>query len=73
MLSYWFIEFTTLCYADNDELYCKTGVPFVMGTTSGDRDLLYKTVEEAKLYAVISPQMGKHGHNLFIFLFKLDV
>ncbi|KAD7117709.1 hypothetical protein E3N88_04977 [Mikania micrantha] len=44
---------------DNAELYCKSGVPFVMGTTGGDRDLLYKTVEEAKLYAVISPQMGK--------------
>ncbi|KAJ9554874.1 hypothetical protein OSB04_009488 [Centaurea solstitialis] len=24
---------------DNAELYCKTGVPFVMGTTGGDRDL----------------------------------
>ncbi|XP_024970550.1 4-hydroxy-tetrahydrodipicolinate reductase 2, chloroplastic-like isoform X1 [Cynara cardunculus var. scolymus] len=44
---------------DNAELYCKTGVPFVMGTTGGDRDLLYKTVEDSKVYAVISPQMGK--------------
>ncbi|KAI3681617.1 hypothetical protein L6452_36419 [Arctium lappa] len=44
---------------DNAELYCKTGVPFVMGTTGGDRDLLYKTVEGSKVYAVISPQMGK--------------
>ncbi|KAG8479665.1 hypothetical protein CXB51_029454 [Gossypium anomalum] len=30
-----------------------------MGTTGGDRDRLYKTVEESRVYAVISPQMGK--------------
>ncbi|XP_022154563.1 4-hydroxy-tetrahydrodipicolinate reductase 2, chloroplastic-like [Momordica charantia] len=44
---------------DNAELYSKVGVPFVMGTTGGDRDRLYKTVDDAKVYAVISPQMGK--------------
>ncbi|CAI9281611.1 unnamed protein product [Lactuca saligna] len=55
---------------DNVELYCKTGVPFVMGTTSGDRDLLYKTVEEGKLYAVISPQMGKQ---VVAFLTAMDI
>ncbi|KAK4802297.1 hypothetical protein SAY86_000500 [Trapa natans] len=43
----------------NAELYCKVGVPFVMGTTGGDRNLLYKTVEDSNVYAVISPQMGK--------------
>lgn len=43
----------------NAELYCKIGVPFVMGTTGGDRQLLYKTVQDAHVYAVISPQMGK--------------
>ncbi|CAN0919617.1 4-hydroxy-tetrahydrodipicolinate reductase 1, chloroplastic [Linum grandiflorum] len=43
----------------NAETYCKVGVPFVMGTTGGDRNKLYKTVEDAKVYAVISPQMGK--------------
>lgn len=31
----------------------------MMGTTGGDRELLYKTVEDSKGYAVISPQMGK--------------
>lgn len=31
----------------------------MMGTTGGDRDRLYKTVDDAKVYAVISPQMGK--------------
>ncbi|KAG8385603.1 hypothetical protein BUALT_Bualt03G0062300 [Buddleja alternifolia] len=44
---------------DNAALYCKVGVPFVMGTTGGDRDLLYKTVTDSNVYAVISPQMGK--------------
>ncbi|CAO2833520.1 unnamed protein product [Amaranthus hypochondriacus] len=44
---------------DNAELYCKIGVPFVMGTTGGDRERLHKTVEDSKNYAVISPQMGK--------------
>ncbi|XAR58184.1 4-hydroxy-tetrahydrodipicolinate reductase [Bertholletia excelsa] len=44
---------------NNAELYCRVGVPFVMGTTGGDRERLYKTVEDSKVYAVISPQMGK--------------
>lgn len=44
---------------ENAALYCKVGVPFVMGTTGGDRELLYKTVADSKVYAVISPQMGK--------------
>ncbi|KAI0513882.1 hypothetical protein KFK09_009914 [Dendrobium nobile] len=43
----------------NAELYCKLGVPFVMGTTGGDREFLYKTVRDSNVYAVISPQMGK--------------
>ncbi|CAA3013359.1 4-hydroxy-tetrahydrodipicolinate reductase 1, chloroplastic-like [Olea europaea subsp. europaea] len=44
---------------ENAALYCKVGVPFVMGTTGGDREQLYKTVENSNVYAVISPQMGK--------------
>ncbi|TVU30187.1 hypothetical protein EJB05_21797 [Eragrostis curvula] len=43
----------------NAELYCKMGLPFVMGTTGGDRQLLKKTVQDSNTYAVISPQMGK--------------
>lgn len=43
----------------NAELYCKVGAPFVMGTTGGDREKLYRTVENSNVYAVISPQMGK--------------
>lgn len=44
---------------DNGDLYCKVGVPFVMGTTGGDRNRLYKTVQNSNVYALISPQMGK--------------
>lgn len=44
---------------ENAEMYSKCGVPFVMGTTGGDRELLYKTVKDSNVYAVISPQMGK--------------
>ncbi|MGV7994857.1 hypothetical protein PJP12_29750, partial [Mycobacterium kansasii] len=55
-----FINFCFVPYfAANAELYCKIGVPFVMGTTGGDRQKLYKMVKDAKVYAVISPQMGK--------------
>ncbi|KQJ94631.1 probable 4-hydroxy-tetrahydrodipicolinate reductase 1, chloroplastic [Brachypodium distachyon] len=43
----------------NAELYCKLGLPFVMGTTGGNRQLLNKSVHDANVYAVISPQMGK--------------
>lgn len=49
------------CMIANAELwlYCKFKVPFVMGTTGGDRQLLYKTVQDSNVYSVISPQMGK--------------
>jgi len=40
-------------------LYCKAGVPFVMGTTGGDREELTCEVLETNTYAVIAPQMGK--------------
>ncbi|PRQ49878.1 putative 4-hydroxy-tetrahydrodipicolinate reductase [Rosa chinensis] len=55
---------------DNAELYCRVGVPFVMGTTGRDRDQLYKTVEDSKIYAVISPQMGKQ---VFAFLATMEI
>ncbi|KAL4193841.1 hypothetical protein AMTRI_Chr06g178940 [Amborella trichopoda] len=44
---------------ENAELYCKVGLPFVMGTTGGDRQRLLQTVQDANIYAVIAPQMGK--------------
>jgi hypothetical protein len=43
----------------NTELYCKFGFLFVMGTTGGDKQLLYKSMQDSKNYALISPQMGK--------------
>lgn len=43
----------------NAELYCQHRVPFVMGTTGGNREKLLDAVQQAKLFAVIAPQMGK--------------
>jgi hypothetical protein len=48
-----------LHYAANAELYCKLGLPFVTGTTGGNKHLLYKSVQDSKCYALISPQMDK--------------
>jgi 4-hydroxy-tetrahydrodipicolinate reductase len=39
--------------------YVQNQLPFVMGTTGGDRARLLKEVEDAGLYAVVAPQMGK--------------
>ncbi|BBM98668.1 4-hydroxy-tetrahydrodipicolinate reductase [Marchantia polymorpha subsp. ruderalis] len=43
----------------NASLYCSAGVPFVMGTTGGDREKLMRIVNDSKICAVIAPQMGK--------------
>ena len=43
----------------NAEFYCRHGLPFVMGTTGGDRRKLEKTVHAAAIDAVISPNMAK--------------
>lgn len=43
----------------NAKMYCDCKVPFVMGTTGGDRELLKKTVEQSKVCAVIAPNMAK--------------
>jgi len=43
----------------NAEFYIKHGIPFVMGTTGGDRNQLLQSVKEAKLFTVIAPNMGK--------------
>nr|GFA12401.1 4-hydroxy-tetrahydrodipicolinate reductase 2, chloroplastic-like [Tanacetum cinerariifolium] len=69
----WFDDLTEYVFCEarkNAELYCKSGVPFVMGTTYGYRDLLYKTVQETNLYVVISPQMGKQ---VVVFLAAMDI
>lgn len=44
---------------DNAAFYCENGLPFVMGTTGGDRTLLMETVEKSDTAAVIAPNMAK--------------
>ena len=44
---------------DNARFYVRNEVPFVMGTTGGDREALMRDLEEAKAFAVIAPNMGK--------------
>ena len=46
-------------YADNAAFYALNSVPFVMGTTGGDRVKLLEDTKAAGVYAVIAPQMGK--------------
>ena len=43
----------------NVELYCKLGIPFVMGTTGGDRSALEGIVKDSGNTAVIAPNMAK--------------
>lgn len=44
---------------DNAKFYCKRGLPFVMGTTGGDREKLIQTVLDSGICAVIAPNMAK--------------
>jgi 4-hydroxy-tetrahydrodipicolinate reductase len=43
----------------NAEFYCTHSLPFVMGTTGGDRKKLNDTVAASSIPAVISPNMAK--------------
>ena len=43
----------------NAEFYCSCGLPFVMGTTGGDRIKLEQTVTASSTTAVIAPNMAK--------------
>ncbi len=47
--------------ADNGRFYAASGLPFVMGTTGGDREALLRDVRAAGVSAVIAPQMGKQA------------
>ncbi len=38
----------------NAELYCKYGIPFVMGTTGGDRDKLAEAIRGSKISALVT-------------------
>jgi 4-hydroxy-tetrahydrodipicolinate reductase len=44
---------------DNASFYCDNGLPFVMGTTGGDREGLVNTVKGSAIAAVIAPNMAK--------------
>ena len=44
---------------DNAAFYCRNGLPFVMGTTGGDREALVQTVASSATCAVIAPNMAK--------------
>lgn len=44
---------------DNAEFYCRHNLPFVMGTTGGDRKRLEDTVTSSSICAVIAPNMAK--------------
>lgn len=44
---------------ENAEFYCRNDLPFVMGTTGGDRTRLEKTVRDSSIAAVIAPNMAK--------------
>ena len=43
----------------NADIYNRNQVPFVMGTTGGDRDALMATTQASKTFAVIAPNMCK--------------
>jgi len=47
------------CVNSNAEFYIAHDLPFVMGTTGGDRKKLTKDVDSAKLSCVIAPNMAK--------------
>lgn len=44
---------------DNAAFYCEKGLPFVMGTTGGDRTRLAETVQQSNVAAVVAPNMAK--------------
>ena len=64
----------------NALFYTQFNIPFVMGTTGGDRAFLEETVQNSKISAVIAPNMAKqivgfqammaHGAQIFPGLFK---
>ncbi len=54
------IDFThPSAVSKNTAFYCEQKIPFVMGTTGGNRDQLVKMVEKSQIAAVIAPNMAK--------------
>ncbi len=44
---------------ENADFFCRHGLPFVMGTTGGDRNLLEEAVCASSISSVIAPNMAK--------------
>ncbi|MFO7839059.1 MAG: dihydrodipicolinate reductase [Desulfosalsimonadaceae bacterium] len=44
---------------ENAEFYCRHQIPFIMGTTGGDREKLARTIGDSTICAVIAPNMAK--------------
>lgn len=54
------VDFThPTAVVDNTQFYCQQEMPFVMGTTGGDRDQLVECVTDSSIAAVIAPNMAK--------------
>ena len=54
------VDFTLpMAVNENAVFYCKHSLPFVMGTTGGDRVQLENTVQSSPTCAVIAPNMAK--------------
>jgi hypothetical protein len=54
------VDYTTPAAAlDNARFYARNGVPFVMGTTGADAAEVASVAEEAGVFALVAPQMGK--------------
>jgi 4-hydroxy-tetrahydrodipicolinate reductase len=43
----------------NSDFYCRQDLPFVMGTTGGDRDRMIENAKKSKICAVIAPNMAR--------------
>lgn len=48
-----------LAVNNNAEFYCENNLPFVMGTTGGDRKLLEDMIKKSSIPAVVAPNMAK--------------
>ena len=54
------IDFTHPSAVNGNAIYyAEKNIPFVMGTTGGDREQLMKDMEDAKHFSVIAPNMAK--------------
>ena len=47
--------------------YARNKIPFVVGTTGGDREKLMQDARASNCYAVIAPQMGKQVYHTICF------